>query len=134
MHDYARLQTKILLRRFAFQLSRAARATEPGTIHDLRVAIRRLSRCLRLFQQFYPGKSGKKIRKQLGELMDRAAAIRDRDIALELLSAAGVSPRVAIVARLAAERRKAEQSLRTELEHWKRRNFFRRWRAQLGLS
>jgi hypothetical protein len=70
MRDYARQQTAILLRRLAYQLNRAARNGDADSIHDLRIAIRRLSRCLRVFAPFFPADSWKKIRRRLAELME----------------------------------------------------------------
>ena len=63
MRDYALAQTAILLRRLAFQANRAARTGDADAVHDLRVAIRRLSRCLRTFAQFYPDNSWKRMRR-----------------------------------------------------------------------
>ncbi|HEV3197727.1 MAG TPA: CHAD domain-containing protein [Bryobacteraceae bacterium] len=133
MREYVRLQTAILLRRFAFQVNRAARSGDADSIHDLRVAIRRLSRCLRVFAQFYPDRSWKKIRRELADLMERAGAVRDLDITLELLAAAGIPKRAAIVTRLQTERRKAGQELLLEVRRWKRRGFSRKWRTRLDL-
>jgi len=133
MRDYVRLQTAVLLRRLAFQVNRAAGSGDAESIHDLRVAIRRLSRCLRVFSQFYPGSSWKKIRRQLAELLVTAGRIRDRDIALELLVQAGVSRRALIATRLETERRKAARELLLEIRRWKGRNFSRRWRSWLEL-
>src|SRR5229473_321284 len=90
MRDYVRQQTAVLLRRLAYEVNRAAKNADEEAIHDLRVAIRRLSRCLQLFSQFYPGRSWKKIRRHLSELMDAAGDVRDRDIAAKLLEQAGV--------------------------------------------
>lgn len=133
MREYARLQTAILLRRFAFQVNRAARSCDADSIHDLRVAIRRLSRCLKVFSQFYPGRSWKKIRRELGDLLGGAGAVRDRDIALELLVDAGIPKSAAIVTRLQEERRKAGQELLLEVRRWKHRGFSRKWRIRLDL-
>lgn len=132
MREYARLQTAILLRRLAFQVNRASKAGDADSIHDLRVAIRRFSRCLRVFSQFFTGPSWKKIRRQLGELMEAAGEVRDRDIALALLAEAAIPPHAAIVTRLAAERRKAGRELLVEISRWKRRGS-RKWRSQLEL-
>src|ERR1035438_5259860 len=54
---------------------RSERHTDPDSVHDLRVAIRRLSRCLRTFAPLYPDGYWKKIRRELGVLMesDRSA-------------------------------------------------------------
>jgi CHAD domain-containing protein len=134
MRDYARLQTAILLRRLAFQLNRAARGDDADSIHDLRIAIRRLSRCLRVFAPFYPGDSRKKIRRQLAALMAAAGRVRDHDIALQLLAEPGISAPAAIATRLAAERRKASHELLLEIRRWKGRSFSRKWRSRLELS
>jgi len=133
MRDYARLHTAILLRRLAFQLNRAARSGDADSIHDLRVAIRRFSRCLRVFAPFYPDAGWKKIRIQLKALMETSNAVRDRDIALGLLKEAGIPARAAVVARLQAERRKANHDLLLEIRRWKSRSFSQRWRARLEL-
>lgn len=133
MREYVRLQTATLLRRFAFQVNRAARSSDADSIHDLRVAIRRLSRCLSVFSQFYPGRSWKKIRRELADLLDGAGAVRDRDIALELLASAGIPKSAAIVTRLQEERRKAGKELLLEIRRWKGRSFSRKWRIRLDL-
>ena len=134
MREYVRIETAILLRRFAFQVNRAARAGDADSIHDLRVAIRRLSRCLRVFSQFYPDRSWKKIRQELAQLLRAAGAVRDRDIALELLAASGIPRRAAIVTRLQAERRKAGQELLLDIRRWRNRGFSRKWRTRLELQ
>jgi CHAD domain-containing protein len=133
MRDYARQQTAVLLRRFAFQVSRTGRFGNPDSIHDLRVSIRRLSRCLRVFAQFYPDPSWRGIRKQLGRLMDAAGAVRDRDIALELLAESGIPPAAPVVERLRAERRQCASDLAIVIRRWKSRNFSQKWRSRLEL-
>ncbi|MBZ5727773.1 MAG: CHAD domain-containing protein [Acidobacteriia bacterium] len=133
MREYSRQQTAILLRRLAFQLNRAARNGDAEAIHDVRVAIRRLSRGLRVFAQFYPDDSWKRIRRRLSRLMTMAGEVRDRDIARELLAQAGVPPRAAVVARLQAERATARHELLQEIRRWKNRNFYRKWRTRLGM-
>ena len=75
----------------AFQVRRAAKHPDEEAIHDLRVSIRRLSRCLRLFSPLYPGSSWKKVRNRLKVLMEAAGEVRDRDIAAKLLIDALVS-------------------------------------------
>jgi CHAD domain-containing protein len=133
MHDYVRQQTAILLRRLAYQVNRAARNADEEAIHDLRVAIRRLNRCLRIFSQFYPGKSWKQVRAHLRQMMDAAGAVRDRDIAGKLLADAGVRQNGAAFRRLGTGRRSAVKELSFELRHWKSRSYFKKWRAELGL-
>ena len=133
LREYVRVQTRILLRRLASQVNRTARSGDADAIHDLRVAIRRLSRCLRVFAQFYPGRSWKQMRRRLADLMDACGSVRDRDIAIELLEKAGVPAASALVRQLDAERRAADEELRRELRRWKDRGFRRQCWARLEL-
>jgi CHAD domain-containing protein len=85
-----------------------------------------------VFAEFYPGDSWKKCRKELGELMEAAGAVRDRDVVLALLAEAGAR-RGAIAARLEAERKQAARDLQGETRRWKRSSFSRKWRTALDL-
>jgi CHAD domain-containing protein len=134
MREYVRAETDALLRRVAFQVSRAARSADAEAIHDLRVAIRRFSRCLRVFAQFYPDKSWKKIRRRLDSLMSMAGAVRDLDIALDLLGEAQVAPETAVVQRVRAERYQANRDFLRQVRLWKSRGYSRKWRSALDLS
>jgi CHAD domain-containing protein len=133
MHEYVRAQTAILLRRLAFQVGRAAKSSDPESIHDLRAAIRRFRRCLRLFSQFYLSNSAKKARHRLEGMMKAAGAVRDLDIALELVGEAGLAKGTALVQRLAEARRKAKHQLLSEVRDWKAQGYSRKWRSSLSL-
>jgi CHAD domain-containing protein len=133
MHDHARQQTALLLRRLTLVLDRAARDGNAQSIHDVRVALRRLSRCVRVFAPFYPPGSWKKIRRRISTLMAAAGAVRDCDIAIELIGRSGVAPRSAMLARLAAHRRKTKHDLLLEIRRWKSRDFPHQWRKRLEL-
>jgi len=133
MREYARSETAALLHRLARQAELAAVSAEVGSIHDLRVAIRRLSRCLRVFAQFYPGSSWRKLRKRLRVLMDAAGAVRDLDIAIALLAEAGVPARGAVVARLRRERRKRNGAFLAEVRRWNGDRLSRAWPRRLEL-
>jgi CHAD domain-containing protein len=133
MRDYVRQQTAILLRRLAYQVNRAAKNADEETIHDLRVAIRRLSRCLQLFSQLFPGGSSKKVRRRLSDLMDAAGEVRDCDIAAKLLEKGGGKRESPVFKRLGNDRRTAVKELVAELRRWKQGSFSKKWRAQLGL-
>ena len=133
MREYVSDQTGELLRHLAFQVTRTARTGDAEAIHDLRVAIRRLSRCLRVFAPFYPGHSWKPVRRRLSELMDACGNVRDRDITIGLLEKAGVPAASPLVRHLGAERRAAGRELRRELRQWKERGFSRQWREKLEL-
>lgn len=133
MRDYVKLQTSILLRRLAYEVTHAAKKADADAVHDLRVSIRRLNRCLRVFSQFYPGNSWKKVRRRLGELMGAAGEVRDRDIAIRLLHEAGVPLDAPPVQALRVERDGAVKHLIAILHHWKQNSHSRKWREQLGL-
>jgi CHAD domain-containing protein len=133
MHDHAAGQASTLLRRLAFQANRTARLSDAGAVHDLRVSIRRLGQCLRIFGQFFPRERGRKSQHRLNAVMDLASAVRDRDIALELLAAARIRSDSALVEVLSEERAAAERSLVDTLERWSRRTFQKKWRSRLEL-
>ena len=133
MRVFARQQTRTLLRRLANQVNRASQPGDPEAIHDLRVAIRRFSRSLRVFSQFLPGGKSRRVRRQLRDVMDLAAAVRDRDIALELLQEARVPARSLLAASLRRERQAAEQKLIAAARRLGQRDFSRKWRVWLRL-
>jgi CHAD domain-containing protein len=133
MRDHAARQASALLRRLAFQANRTARLSDAGSVHDLRVSIRRLAQCLRVFGQFFPRERGKKSQHRLNAVMDLASAVRDRDIAVELLAAARIPSDSALVQVLSQERAGAERSLVATLERWSRRGFQKKWRSRLEL-
>jgi CHAD domain-containing protein len=133
VRDYVRLQTGILLRRMAIQVTRTARTGDAEAIHDLRVAIRRLKRCLQVFAQFYPPRSWKPVRRRLAELMDACGNVRDRDIAIGLLQQAGVPATSPLLRQLDVERRAAVRELQLELRRWRVSRFSSQWRVQLEL-
>src|SRR3974390_1292225 len=86
---FVQVQTSARLKKLNKELRAASRKPDDvEAIHDLRVAIRRLTECLRLFDHFFPGRP-KKIRKRLSKLMDSCGATRNCDIAIELLKEAG---------------------------------------------
>ena len=133
IRDHAFGQASTLLRRLAFQATRTARTGDAGSIHDLRVSIRRLTQCLRVFGQFFPRESGKKLQRRLSAVMDLASAVRDIDIATALLAAAGIPSDSPLVRVLSQERTRAERSLVDALERWSRRGFQKKWRSRLEL-
>jgi len=134
IEQHVRAQTGLLLRRLTAQVNRAAKSCSKEAVHDLRVSIRRLSRCLRVFSQFYPEGSWKKIRRRLKTLMEAAGAVRDMDIAMELLADAGIGKPSPLLRQLAETRRAARRELEREVRAWKGRGFSKRWRTTLGLN
>jgi len=134
IEEHVRAQTGLLLRRLAAQVNRAAKSCDKDAVHDLRVSIRRLSRGLRVFSQFYPEGSWKKSRRRLKTLMEAAGAVRDMDIAMDFLNDAGIGSSSPLVRRLAETRRARRRELAREVRVWKARGFSKKWRTTLGLS
>ena len=133
MRKHALEQARVLLRRFAYQVNRVSKSPGTDEIHDLRVSIRRFSQCLRAFAQFFPDARQKRIRKRLRKVMGLAADVRNCDVALELAREAGVGEATVTARGLAKKREEAIGLLSDTLQRWARRDFSRKWRAQLEL-
>ena len=133
MRAHAAEQAAALLGRLAFRLNRAAKLPDADSVHDLRVAIRRFSLCLQVFRQFFPAAERRKIRRQLRRVMDLAAEVRNRDIAMEMARQAGLQPDTPLLATLEDERKQAQKELVARLLHLENRDFSRKWRRRLGL-
>jgi CHAD domain-containing protein len=131
---YATEQAAALLGRFAFELRKTAKSTDPDAIHDLRVSIRRLTQCLKTFSQCFPAGGARKIRRRLRTLMDLSAEVRNRDIALVLVKQAGIPSESSLHRRLADERKQTEKELTVALNRWRKRELSRKWRLRLGLG
>lgn len=132
--QFAHTQAAARLRKLDAELHRAARNPEdPEAIHDLRVAIRRFTQCLRSFGQFFDPAPIKKIRRRLRKLLDRCGAVRNCDIAVELLQSAGLG-RSAIAVNLRKQRRQAELDLVAHLEPWRKKRVLRRWITHLRIA
>lgn len=133
LRRHASQQTANRLRRLAYEVGRAAKSADTGSVHDLRVAIRRLAQCLRTFEQFFPHDKTRKIRRALKEMAGLASEVRDRDVALALLARAKIAPDSELARHLVEERRTARRALVTELKQSTRSNLSRKWRSLLEL-
>lgn len=133
IEEYGRQQTRDLLRRMEFQASRTCRLQNEAAVHDLRVSIRRLQQCLRVFRQFLPGAPRKKLRQELKRVLDMASEVRNRDIALDILRQAEEFDTQALQRILQDERRRSARTLEQELQKWTKKNQQRKWRQKLGL-
>jgi CHAD domain-containing protein len=133
MKTFALHQISVRLRRLAAEVKKASASADADTVHDLRVAIRRFNRALRAFAEFLPAGAARKIRRRTKALMRLAAAVRDRDIARELLAGAEVPPESPIHATLGTERAEAEQALVAETRKLMTRHFSRKWKERLAL-
>jgi CHAD domain-containing protein len=113
----ARTHASLLGKKLAKQVRKAARRQDEKEIHDLRVAIRRFSQCLREFSQFFPRQKRTKTLKRLSRLMNRAAELRNRDIAIQLIG----NTEEPLVAALRSEREQARRKMVRILKRWRNR-------------
>jgi CHAD domain-containing protein len=134
MREFALEQVNQLLTKLAFAAGSCVRSHDADSVHDLRVAIRRLTEALLEFSQFLPRKGLKKVRRRMRKVMDLAAEARNRDVSLKLFEEAGVEPGKPPSEGLAADRKAARRQLVDALKRWQRRDFWARWRDQLGLG
>jgi len=119
-------QTDERLKKLAKALRGVKRdSADPETIHDLRVAIRRLEECLRVFKGALSGVGRKNIKRSLKEPMERCGEVRNRDIALKLIRELNALD-AALEKALKAERDRQERKLRKSLRklrgrvnHWR---------------
>jgi CHAD domain-containing protein len=130
---FASAQALRLLGKLAFQVRHGTKHPNEEAIHDLRVSIRRLSECLREFHKFFPRRKTKGILNKLGKVMDLAAEMRNRDIAMELICKKADLADSPILANLRHEREQAKRELTRTLGQWRRHDFSRKWRPWLAL-
>lgn len=104
-----------LLRKAATRLDREiGRAIEdPGEepVHDLRVAIRRLSQALRMFAALFPARDARAMRQALKPALAAAAVARDLDVGIELLHKEELPAEHPLLGKMAEERRRAGLAL-----------------------
>jgi CHAD domain-containing protein len=111
-------------------LRRAAKHPHDAeAIHKMRVAIRRFSQVLRVFQDSFEHRHVRKMRRRLRKLMDLCGAARNCDIALEVLEAAGVPAEKSLEQRLRRVRSRAERELVKRLADPDTRADLHRWRT-----
>ena len=117
IENFAAEHAKRLSKKFDAEVRNTAKRPDEEPIHDLRVSIRRLSQCLSEFRKFLPH-GAKNTRKRLGKLMDLAAEMRNRDIAIALVGTDNPD----LVATLGEERDRAKRKLIKALDRWRRRD------------
>jgi CHAD domain-containing protein len=116
-----------------YQIGRNRKAKDPDSVHDLRVSIRRLGACLTVFEQFFPKKASKRIRSRFREAMALAGEVRDRDIAIELATEAGLRADGELIKALVGQRRAYSKELGRLLKRWGKSGVSEKWRAHLCL-
>ena len=116
------------LKQLSLNLRRVRRNPgNPDSIHDLRVSIRRLAQFLRTFQDLFDARQVRKMRRQLRQVMDQCAAVRNCDIGIDVLAAAGAP--MFLYRAFLRRRSAAERELAALLGEWRRRRVTRHWRT-----
>lgn len=134
LKEYAARQSEARLDRFAYELRRGCQSTAADTVHDLRVSIRRYESCVDVFNGFFPARQARKFDKRLREILKPAGIVRDRDIALQLASEAGLTPDTPLVRVLSKQRQKLAKSFLDDVKRWSKRNPSDKWRRRLVVS
>jgi len=120
-----------LLERLVFQIRGVRHSHEAEAVHDLRVAIRRFTQALVVYQPCFDPKEVKKIRRRLKDTMALAGQVRDYDIALKYLSD-WRSPEVAALREeFQIRRHEANRVLAASLKRWVLRKTSSKWRDAL---
>ena len=134
MRQFVQLQTSERLKKLESELKTAFGLPEdPDAIHDLRVAIRRLNQSLRVFSAWFDARRVKKFRGRLKKLMERCGAVRNCDIAMEVLKAAEWQDE-AVSQGLEKERTYTHKKLHKTLQKWHHSHRAQRWRDRLALA
>jgi CHAD domain-containing protein len=118
------------LKILAVELRRAARHPHNAeTIHKLRVAIRRFTQALRVFRDSFEPAHFDKMRRPLRKVMHRCGDVRNCDIALDVLEAAGVPADKSVEHRLHRLRSRAARALVKRLTAGPTHKDLRQWRT-----
>jgi CHAD domain-containing protein len=127
-------QIRRLVERLAFQANRVGKSAGAAPVHDLRVAVRRLGSAIATYRVHLPRKPFKRIRKQLKTVLSAAGAVRDYDIAGEILTRTR-QPGAIALKRCAHElRRENEKSLLRILKNLSLRTRTSKWCDNLSLN
>jgi CHAD domain-containing protein len=129
---FAEAQAAERLKTLAANLSEAGNQPgQAGPIHDLRVSIRRFTQALRVFKDLWDHRHYRRMRRRLRKLMDLCGAVRNCDIAMEILEAAKVPAAANLKRSLLKRRSRAESDLSEELARWKAKTIVRPWQGWL---
>jgi CHAD domain-containing protein len=120
-----------LLGRLAFQMNATMKAPDSGSVHDLRVSIRRFTQTLGIFKSCFPGKETRKIRRRTKKLMTLAGTVRNFDIALKLLSKSRIEEAASLRPKLESQRKESGRVLTGALKRRIERKSSLKWRTAL---
>lgn len=112
--DFAASEINRLLRNLTTRIRQTLRSANADAVHDLRVSIRRFDQALLVFGDLLDKKAVRKTRRRLKEIMALAGAVRNCDIAEQLLARqfSGVGKNIR------TQRASANKSLAAALSDW----------------
>lgn len=131
LRDYALRQLDRYLDRFSTQVKAVLADPAPDPIHDLRVATRRLSQALRIFEDALPPGVPREIRSQMSAIRQEAGGIRDGDVMSELFHKLNLQRTHRLFRTLAVNRLQQEQALRNSLSQLASAGCASVWRVAL---
>lgn len=138
VRSFAAGQAANRLARVVYEVQRLL-ATTPNSedsieaIHHFRVSTRRFRAVLDTFQDAFPKRARKRIRRTIREAFASAGDARNRDITLGLIAESKAAVPEALIPALREERAGFESRLRDTLGDWTRREFSAAWRSELEL-
>lgn len=106
----------------------------PSAVHDLRVAARRLLYALDCFSAVLNTDRAADLRKRVKGILSTARAVRELDVALELVSATDSGSGCSLAAVLQLQRDAAAQTMSERLGHKRFRNLTHRWLGTASAS
>lgn len=128
MAVFARERLRELIDKAVFEMHNSARLRDPESVHKMRVAIRRFQQALRVFDQYVPKDSSRKVKREMRDVMKAAGELRNRDIALELLDGHDALKKI-----LRQQRLEAKRHLAAILQDASRPDLSIKWRTRLEL-
>ena len=128
MREYALTKTAELFDTFAKNLAKAAKSADEDAVHKMRVSIRRLQQAIRLFKQYLDSEGIASLKVELRGIMKLAGEVRNRDIAMRLVSKAGGD-----VADFEAERIELNEQLLALLRRHAEAEAPGDWRKRIGI-
>lgn len=132
LEAYAKAQLDARLKKLATNLRKTAKdAEETEHIHDLRVAIRRFTQALRVFDYLLQHGHVRRMKRKLRKVMDLCGETRNCDIAAESLKAAGVALDGLLNRSLEKARERSATELTDVLTGWKISARTAAWRGWL---
>jgi CHAD domain-containing protein len=129
MQEYGVQKTGQLLDVLVVALCEGAESLDEDAVHKVRVAIRRFQQSIRIFKQYLRSGGVKRLKVQLGSVMDLAGELRNRDIAIALVGKARGD-----TADLETQRTECHRQLQQFLKGLATPYLAEFWRQELGLE